>query len=188
MRSRAPRSADDYLSGLAGQRVLVTAGAGGIGLAIAETLGRLGARLVVCDVSDAALAAVGNTAAVEAAVRRMCSARLTLTGCSRGDRDTRGLDALINNAGSLVQPGRRRNRSRRLAPLYRRLPNGPIPRVRGAPCRCSQAAGGGSIVSMSSAAGRHGYAFRTPYSAARVWCRRLSPKASPRNSDRVVSA
>ncbi|RVD48560.1 SDR family oxidoreductase [Mesorhizobium sp. M7A.F.Ca.ET.027.03.2.1] len=30
-----------------------------------------------------------------------------------------------------------------------------------------KAAGGGSIVSMSSAAGRHGYAFRTPYSAAK---------------------
>ena len=30
-----------------------------------------------------------------------------------------------------------------------------------------KAAGGGSIVNMSSAAGRHGYAFRTPYSAAK---------------------
>jgi NAD(P)-dependent dehydrogenase (short-subunit alcohol dehydrogenase family) len=30
-----------------------------------------------------------------------------------------------------------------------------------------KAAGGGSIVSMSSAAGRHGYAYRTPYSAAK---------------------
>ena len=28
-------------------------------------------------------------------------------------------------------------------------------------------AGGGSIVNMSSAAGRHGYAFRTPYSSAK---------------------
>ena len=30
-----------------------------------------------------------------------------------------------------------------------------------------KAAGGGAIVNMSSAAGRHGYAFRTPYSAAK---------------------
>jgi NAD(P)-dependent dehydrogenase (short-subunit alcohol dehydrogenase family) len=30
-----------------------------------------------------------------------------------------------------------------------------------------KAAGGGSIINMSSAAGRHGYAFRTPYSAAK---------------------
>jgi NAD(P)-dependent dehydrogenase (short-subunit alcohol dehydrogenase family) len=30
-----------------------------------------------------------------------------------------------------------------------------------------RAAGGGSIVNMSSAAGRHGYAFRSPYSAAK---------------------
>ena len=31
-----------------------------------------------------------------------------------------------------------------------------------------KAAGGGSIVNMSSAAGRLGYAFRTPYSAAKL--------------------
>ncbi len=30
-----------------------------------------------------------------------------------------------------------------------------------------KAAGGGAIVNMSSAAGRHGYAFRTPYSSAK---------------------
>ncbi len=30
-----------------------------------------------------------------------------------------------------------------------------------------KASGGGSIVNMSSAAGKHGYAFRTPYSAAK---------------------
>jgi NAD(P)-dependent dehydrogenase (short-subunit alcohol dehydrogenase family) len=30
-----------------------------------------------------------------------------------------------------------------------------------------KASGGGSIVNMSSAAGRHGYAFRTPYSSAK---------------------
>jgi len=30
-----------------------------------------------------------------------------------------------------------------------------------------KAAGGGSIINMSSAAGRHGYAYRTPYSSAK---------------------
>jgi len=30
-----------------------------------------------------------------------------------------------------------------------------------------KAAGGGAIINMSSSAGRHGYAFRTPYSAAK---------------------
>ena len=58
MSNRPPVSAEDFLGGLAGQRVLVTAGAGGIGLCIAETLTALGARVVVCDVSDEALAAV----------------------------------------------------------------------------------------------------------------------------------
>ncbi|TPM98694.1 SDR family NAD(P)-dependent oxidoreductase [Mesorhizobium sp. B2-1-5] len=55
MSSRAPVSANDLLSGLKGQRVLVAAGAGGIGFAIAETLSRLGARIAICDVSDEAL-------------------------------------------------------------------------------------------------------------------------------------
>ncbi|TIM60068.1 MAG: SDR family NAD(P)-dependent oxidoreductase, partial [Mesorhizobium sp.] len=78
-----------------------------------------------------------------------------------------GLDALINNAGIAgptggvdeIDPAEWRRCidtcltgqflcARRAVPLIK-------------------AAGGGSIVSMSSAAGRHGYAFRTPYSAAK---------------------
>jgi len=76
-----------------------------------------------------------------------------------------GLDALINNAGIAgptaavedITPGDWRRCfdvgltgqflcARRAVPMIK-------------------AAGGGSIVSMSSAAGRHGYAYRTPYSA-----------------------
>ena len=51
-----------------------------------------------------------------------------------------------------------------------------------------KAAGGGSIVNMSSAAGRHGYAFRTPYSAAKFGRDRLHRRASPRSSGRTTSA
>jgi NAD(P)-dependent dehydrogenase (short-subunit alcohol dehydrogenase family) len=168
MRSRAPRSADDYLSGLAGQRVLVTAGAGGIGLAIAETLGRLGARLVVCDVSDAALAAVGNTVAVEAAVKADVSSEADVDRLFEKVTETLGgLDALINNAGIAGPTGG----VDEIAPEdWRRcidvcLTGQFLCARRAVPML--KAAGGGSIVSMSSAAGRHGYAFRTPYSAAK---------------------
>jgi NAD(P)-dependent dehydrogenase (short-subunit alcohol dehydrogenase family) len=78
-----------------------------------------------------------------------------------------GLDALINNAGIAG-------------------PTGPVDEITPADWRrcidvcltgqflCARlavpmlkAAGGGSIVNMSSAAGRHGYAFRTPYSSAK---------------------
>ena len=41
--------------GIAGLRVLVTAGAGGIGLEIAHAFAEEGARVHVCDVDEAAL-------------------------------------------------------------------------------------------------------------------------------------
>ena len=83
-----------------GQRVLVTAGASGIGLAIARTLAEAGARVHVCDVDEAALAAcreaipgVGTTVADvsdEAAVDRLFDDVQAGLG---------GLDVLVNNAG-----------------------------------------------------------------------------------------
>ena len=48
-------TSSDLAKGIAGQRVLVTAGAAGIGLAIAQRLAAHGARLFVCDVDDKAL-------------------------------------------------------------------------------------------------------------------------------------
>ncbi|MDQ3560746.1 MAG: SDR family NAD(P)-dependent oxidoreductase, partial [Pseudomonadota bacterium] len=86
--------------GVAGQRVLVTAGAGGIGLAIAERLEQYGARVFVCDVADAALeqfeeahpsaGRIKADVSDEADVDRMFDAARESLG---------GLDALINNAG-----------------------------------------------------------------------------------------
>ncbi|MEQ9692265.1 MAG: SDR family NAD(P)-dependent oxidoreductase, partial [Bauldia litoralis] len=51
---------NDLAAGIAGQRVLITAGAGGIGLAIARRLAAHGASLFICDVADDALAAFGE--------------------------------------------------------------------------------------------------------------------------------
>ena len=45
----------DFIAGVSGQRVLITAGASGIGFAMATTLTRLGARVAICDVSEEAL-------------------------------------------------------------------------------------------------------------------------------------
>lgn len=155
-------------AGLSGRRVLVTAGAAGIGLAIVERLLRHGARVFVCDVAEPVLEAFGKThpqagainadVASEADVERMFAAVDARLG---------GLDALINNAGIAgptgavedIDPAQWRRCidvdltgqflcARRAVPLLK-------------------AVGGGSIVNMSSAAGRHGYAYRTPYSAAK---------------------
>jgi NAD(P)-dependent dehydrogenase (short-subunit alcohol dehydrogenase family) len=166
MTERTPSS--DLGAGLAGQRVVVTAGAGGIGLAIARCLARHGSRVFVCDVSDGALAAYSREfpgagwikadVSVEADVDRLFDAASAALG---------GLDALINNAGIAgptggvdeIDPADWRRTidicltgqflcARRAVPMLK-------------------AAGGGSMVNMSSAAGRHGYAYRTPYSAAK---------------------
>jgi NAD(P)-dependent dehydrogenase (short-subunit alcohol dehydrogenase family) len=88
------------LPGVAGQRVLVTAGAAGIGRAIAELLLANGAQVFVCDVDAAALAAYAEAhpdsgqicadVAHEGEVDAMFGAIAERLG---------GLDALINNAG-----------------------------------------------------------------------------------------
>jgi len=154
--------------GLSGRNVLVTAGAAGIGLATVQRLLRHDARVFVCDVDDAALDAFAKKApqagaikadvASEADVDRMFAALRVKLG---------GLDALINNAGIAG-------------------PIGPVEEIDPAEWRrcidvdltgqflCARravpmlkAAGGGSIINISSAAGRHGYAYRTPYSSAK---------------------
>jgi len=154
--------------GVEGKRVLVTAGAGGIGLAIAAQLLALGARVFVCDVAEGPLAAfrarypgVGQSltdVADEGAVDRMFAGIAATLG---------GLDALINNAGIAGPTGG----VDEIAPAdWRRtldvcLTGQFLCARRAVPML--KDAGGGLIVNMSSAAGRHGYAFRTPYAAAK---------------------
>ena len=151
-----------------GLRVIVTAGASGIGRAISDLLITRGARVHVCDVSDEFLTAfraahpeAGATKADVASEndveRLFAQARASLGG----------LDALINNAGIAGPTGG----VEEIAPAdWRRTldvcltgqflcAHHAVPLLK--------AAGGGAIVNMSSAAGRHGYAFRTPYSAAK---------------------
>ena len=151
-----------------GLRAVVTAGAGGIGRAIADALIANGARVLVCDVDRAALddfrAAHPDAAtsfadvAVDDDVARLFGEAQALLG---------GLDVLINNAGIAG-------------------PTGPVEEISPAEWRrcidvcltgqflCAhhavpllKAAGGGAMVNMSSAAGRFGYAWRTPYAAAK---------------------
>lgn len=152
----------------AGRRVLVTAGASGIGRAIVDTLAEAGARIHVCDVDQGAIdalrqanSAIGASLADvsdEAQVDRMFADVQAHLG---------GLDVLVNNAGIAgptgaiedIEPAEWRRCieidltgqflcARRAVPMLK-------------------ASGGGVMVNMSSAAGRFGYAFRTPYAAAK---------------------
>jgi len=148
-----------------GLRVIVTAGAAGIGLAIARTFRDHGATVHVCDIDDKVLAAldkdihrtkadVSSAADVE---RLFADARRTLGG----------LDVLVNNAGiagptAKVEDIGIEDWDRCIAIDL----NGMFYCTRkGMPL--IKAAGGGSIINLSSIAGRLGFALRTPYAAAK---------------------
>jgi NAD(P)-dependent dehydrogenase (short-subunit alcohol dehydrogenase family) len=151
-----------------GLRVLVTAGAGGIGLAIVRRFAAEGARVHTCDVDEMALSALaasdpGITATPcdvsdRSAVQRLFAESLTKLG---------GLDVLVNNAGVAGPTAKieemnpedwdrcleicltgQFNCTRLAVPHLRKSKNA-------------------SIVNISSAAGRVGFAMRTPYAAAK---------------------
>jgi len=130
-----------------GLRVLVTAGAAGIGRVIAQTFIDNGARVHVCDVDDKALAQL--------------PAKITH---SRADvADLQDVDRLFNEVQRhLVEDIRPEDWDRCIAVDL----NGMFYCTRKA-MPLIKAAGGGSIVNLSSAAGRHGFPQRSPYSAAK---------------------
>ena len=153
---------------ISGLRVLVTAGASGIGLATARAFAAEGARVLICDIDEKALAAVGQSD--PALQRTVCDvaepaaiAKLfTVVGAQLG-----GLDALVNNAG-IAGPTAPCEQIP-LADWQRTLAinitgqflcaQHAIPMLR----KSSNA----SIANLSSAAGRFGYPMRTPYAASK---------------------
>ncbi len=174
--------------GIKDLRVIVTAGANGIGLAIARAFVREGAKVHVCDVDTAALAALKKT-----------DPAITHSVCDVSDRAQvakffddaigalGGLDCLVNNAGIAGPTGRveeinpedwdrclaidltgQFNCARLAVPHLKQSKNA-------------------SIMNVSSLAGKHGFAMRAPYAAAK-WASSASPSRSPSNSDRTRSA
>jgi NAD(P)-dependent dehydrogenase (short-subunit alcohol dehydrogenase family) len=151
-----------------GQRVLITAGGGGIGRVMTETFARAGAKVHICDVVQAALDET-----------RKALPGVTATPCDVSDlkqvdalfADVRkhlgGLDVLINNAGIAGPTGKIEEIGiedwRRCIDIDL---NGMFYVTRLA-MPMLKAAGGGCIVNLSSAAGRLGFPLRTPYAAAK---------------------
>ena len=160
---------DTIVNGLKpGLRVAVTAGADGIGRAIAETFIAHGAHVHVCDISEPALASFKK--AQPKAHTMLCDVA-DETAVDRLFDDIRaklgGLDVLINNAG-IAGP---------TAPVEEMSPaewrrtlevnlNSHFYCTRRAVPMLKQA-GDGAIVNISSVAGRLGYAYRLPYAATK---------------------
>ena len=151
-----------------GLRVLITAGASGIGLATARAFAAEGARVLICDIDEKALGAVAQSD--PALQRTVCDvaepaaiAKLfTVVGAQLG-----GLDALVNNAGIAGPTAPCEEVS--LADWQRTL----AVNITGQ-FLCTQHAipmlkksSNASIANLSSAAGRFGYPMRTPYAASK---------------------
>ena len=160
----AKRRAPDM--SVAGLKVLVTAGAAGIGRVIAEAFADGGAHVEVCDVSKEALAALkkarpdipGHLADVtdQKAVAKL------FAKAAKG-----GLDVLVNNAG-IAGP---------TAAIHEIKPEEWLRTIDvnlNSMFHCTRLAvpllkkaGGGSIINLSSVAGRLGFPLRTPYAATK---------------------
>jgi NAD(P)-dependent dehydrogenase (short-subunit alcohol dehydrogenase family) len=162
-----PQSAerDTVNTSAQGLRVIVTAGAAGIGLVIARTFRDHGARVHVCDIDDRALGAldkdIGRTKADVASTADVD--RLF----ADAQRALGGLDVLVNNAGIAGPTAKVED----IAPEdWDRCIAVDISGMfyctrKGMPLL--KAAGGGSIINLSSIAGRLGFPLRAPYAAAK---------------------
>ncbi len=154
--------------GIENKRVVVTAGAAGIGRAIAEGFHQAGARVHICDVDETCLAALAEEYPEIGRSRADVSdpdqvARLF----EHADRHLGGLDVLINNAGIAGPAGPtedcgiedwRRTLAVNLDGAFLCLRHA-IPMIK--------ASGAGSIVNISSTAGLYGYPLRAPYVASK---------------------
>ena len=154
--------------GIKGLRVLVTAGAGGIGLEITKAFLAEGARVHVCDVDKEALAALARshpsvTQSVCDVADRAQVAQLFRDGLAK----LGGLDCLVNNAGIAGPTG----------PVHEINPEDwdrclevcitsqfNCTRLAVEPLKASRNA---SIINLSSAAGKFGFPNRSPYAAAK---------------------
>lgn len=153
---------------LAGKRVLVTAGADGIGLEITRAFAQAGASVLVCDVQGASLERLAAELPAVHGCRADVSAEADVAALfETADRTLGGLDVLVNNAGVAGPTGGVETLAladweRTLAVnitgqfLCTRLA---VPRLR----RGNNAA----IVNLSSAAGHLGMPGRSVYSASK---------------------
>ncbi len=151
------------------QRVIITAGASGIGLSIATAMHALGARIWLSDIDTAALATARDalpgiaTMVCDVADEAACGAFVGAATQAMG-----GLDILVNNAG-IAGPA---------APVeaiatedwvrcFAVNVHGQFYMARAAIPHLKQNAGG-SIICMASVAGKYAFGLRSPYAASKA--------------------
>lgn len=170
--------------GIKDQRVLITAGASGIGRAIADLLIANGARVHICDIVDEYLEDFRSSHPDAGVTKADVSDETHMDRLfDEAKSHLGGLDAMINNAGIAgpTQPVEEIS----LEDWKRCLDIGLTGQF-----LCTRLAvpllkeaGGGSIVNMSSVAGKYGFPYRSPYSAVKfgvvgiteTWARELGP-------------
>ena len=150
------------------KKVLVTAGASGIGLATARAFHATGARVYTCDIDDAGLARA--TAELPGLLTRHCNvgdrAEVAAMVADAAQR-LGGIDVLVNNAGiggptSSVQE----MNPEEWDTVLRINLTGTFDVTRNAIAHLINS-DSGVIINMSSAAGRFGYPNRSPYCASK---------------------
>jgi len=149
------------------QRVLITAGAGGIGRVMAETFVKAGAKVHICDVVQSAVEETVRALGVTATLCDVADLKQVGQLFSDVRKHLGGLDVLVNNAGIAGPTGKVEDIAvedwRRCIDIDL---NGMFYCTRLAMPMLKEA-GGGAIINLSSAAGRLGFPFRTPYAAAK---------------------
>jgi NAD(P)-dependent dehydrogenase (short-subunit alcohol dehydrogenase family) len=149
-----------------GLKVLITAGAAGIGRAIAEAFADGGAHVEVCDVAKDALADLKKARPdIPGHLADVADPKAIARFFAKATKG--GLDVLVNNAG-IAGP---------TAPIDEIKPedwHATIDINLNSMYHCTRLAvpllkkaGGGSIINLSSVAGRLGFPLRTPYSATK---------------------
>jgi len=155
-------------------RVMISAGASGIGRATAEGFARAGARVHICDVDAVALAAcleANADSGLAGTVADVADAASVDRWFEAAQAHLGGLDVMVNNAGIAGPTGPLEELdpeawratldvnvtgmflvSRRAIPLLK---------------QAAAARGEAVMVNLSSLAGKLGFAYRTPYSASK---------------------
>ncbi|HXN15800.1 MAG TPA: SDR family oxidoreductase [Usitatibacter sp.] len=154
-----------------GFRVLVTAGGAGIGRAIASTFHAHGARVHICDIDAAALAHCrGELPAISQSLADVSRSEDVERLFADVARELGGLDVLVNNAGiagptAKVEHIRPEDWDRCIAVDLNAMFY--CTRLAMPMLKANGAERGGSIINLSSVAGRLGFGLRTPYAAAK---------------------